>query len=350
MFGLFFVTLQVFTLRMKIYKLNNISELKQDTAATVGMFDGVHIGHQHIIALLRQESERLNLTPVVVTFAQHPRQVLGGGVGGVGVDRFCRITTNAERYAILEHFGIHHVLELDFTRQTASLTACRFFEQILVGRLRVKALVLGYDNMFGSKEHNDFDQLPALAQSRGVSVKVDTAVRFGGIDVSSTQVRKALRRGDVSFAADLLGYDYLLWGRVTKGRQMGRRLGFPTANVCLDDTTKVMPADGVYAVRIYLEGSTEPRIGMANFGGQPTFGLDKPVFEVNIFDFDGDLYDTTLRVEFVAHLRQVQKFGSIAELVCQLNADREEARRSLEARCGRGTFVQEQKQLDDGRE
>lgn len=321
---------------MNIYKINNISELGQDTAATVGMFDGVHIGHQHILALLRQEAERLNLTPVVVTFGQHPRQVLGGGVGGVGVDRFYRITTNSERYALLEHFGIHHVLELNFTRQTADLSACQFFEQILLGRLRVKALVLGYDNMFGSKQHNDFDRLPALAQSYGVGVKVDTAVQRCGIEVSSTQVRKALKRGDVSLAAELLGYNYRLWGLVVQGRQMGRRLGFPTANVCLDDTTKVMPADGVYAVRIYLENSTIPRIGMANFGGQPTFGLDKPVFEVNIFDFDGDLYGTTLRVEFVSRLRDVQKFDSVHELACQLNADRDEARRGLEARSGQG--------------
>jgi riboflavin kinase/FMN adenylyltransferase len=211
----------------------------------------------------------------------------------------------------------------------AALSACQFFEQILLQRLHAKALVLGYDNMFGSKHHNDFDRLPSLAKSLGVSVAVDTAVRFRDIDISSTQVRKALKMGDVELAADFLGYNYRLWGLVVKGRQMGRQLGFPTANVCLDDTTKVMPADGVYAVRVQLENSSEIRMGMANFGGQPTFGLDKPVFEVNIFDFDGDLYGTTLSVEFVSRLRDVQKFGSIPELVDQLCADRDDARRHL---------------------
>ena len=314
---------------MNIYKIDNISKLEQGTAVTVGMFDGVHIGHQHILNLLRHESERLNLTPAVVTFDQHPRQVLGGGVGGVAINQFYRVTTNEERYSILEHFGIHHVLELHFTQEIASLSACQFFEQILLQRLHAKALVLGYDNMFGSKGHNDFDQLPSFAQSKGVSVVVDTAVQFQGIDVSSTQVRKALKQGDVELAASFLGYNYRLWGLVVKGRQMGRRLGFPTANVCLDDTTKVMPADGVYAVRVYLEESSEPRMGMANFGGQPTFGLDKPVFEVNIFDFDGDLYGTTLRVDFVSRLRDVQKFGSIPELISQLNSDRDTARHEL---------------------
>lgn len=317
---------------MNIYKIDNISELERGTAVTVGMFDGVHVGHQHILTLLCQEAERLNLTPVVVTFDQHPRQVLGGGVGGVAINQFYRVTTNEERYALLEQFGIHDVLELHFTKEIAALSACQFFEQILFHQLHAKALVLGYDNMFGSKQHNDFDRLPSLAQSRGVSVVVDTAVLIKDIEVSSTQVRKALKRGDVELASAFLGYNYRLWGLVVKGRQMGRQLGFPTANVCLDDTTKVMPADGVYAVRVYLENSNEPRMGMANFGGQPTFGLDKPVFEVNIFDFDGDLYGTTLRVEFVSRLRDVQKFGSIPELVSQLNSDRDEARRELDAK------------------
>ena len=314
---------------MTIYKIDNISELVKGSAVTVGMFDGVHRGHQHILALLRQEATRLGLTPVVVTFDLHPRQVLGGGVGGVDVNQFYRVTTNEERYALLERFGIHHVLELHFTPEVAALSACQFFEQILLQRLHAKALVLGYDNMFGSKHHNDFDRLPSLAKSLGVSVAVDTAVRFRDIDISSTQVRKALKMGDVELAADFLGYNYRLWGLVVKGRQMGRQLGFPTANVCLDDTTKVMPADGVYAVRVQLENSSEIRMGMANFGGQPTFGLDKPVFEVNIFDFDGDLYGTTLSVEFVSRLRDVQKFGSIPELVDQLCADRDDARRHL---------------------
>ena len=314
---------------MTIYKIDNISELVKGTAVTVGMFDGVHRGHQHILALLRQEATRLGLTPVVVTFDLHPRQVLGGGVGGVDINQFYRVTTNEERYALLERFGIHHVLELHFTPEVAALSACQFFEQILLQRLHAKALVLGYDNMFGSKHHNDFDRLPSLAKSLGVSVAVDTAVRFRDIDISSTQVRKALKMGDVELAADFLGYYYRLWGLVVKGRQMGRQLGFPTANVCLDDTTKVMPADGVYAVRVQLENSSEIRMGMANFGGQPTFGLDKPVFEVNIFDFDGDLYGTTLSVEFVSRLRDVQKFGSIPELVDQLCADRDDARRHL---------------------
>lgn len=317
---------------MKIYKLSDISNLESDTAVTVGMFDGVHIGHQHILALLTQEAQRRNLTPIVVTFDQHPRQILGGCVGGVNADQFYRITTNDERYALLERYGIHHVLEIHFTKELASLSACQFFEHILLQRLRAKTMVLGYDNAFGSKHRNDFEQLPGLARHHDVDVVVDTALQIKETNVSSTQIRKALKQGDVELATAFLGRHYRLWGMVVRGRQVGRQLGFPTANVCLDDTSKVMPADGVYAVNVYLQHDAAPRPGMANFGGQPTFGLDKPVFEVNIFDFDADIYDTVLSVEFVARLRDVQKFSSVPELVKQLNSDRTRARHELSTR------------------
>lgn len=311
---------------MNIYKLCNINELDVATAVTVGMFDGVHVGHQHILSNLIRQAEMLKVTPVVVTFDLHPRQILGGGVGGGDIHSFYRITTNEERYRVLERFGISHVVEIHFTPEVAALSACEFFEQILVEKLHAKGLVLGFDNMFGSKRRNDFDQLPARAEALGVQVLVDNPVRLNDIEVSSTQVRKALKGGQVELAKLMLGYPYRLWGEVVKGRQVGRTLGFPTANVCLDDTTKVMPEDGVYAVKVHLQGCNTTYIGMANLGAQPTFGLEKPVFEVNIFDFDADIYGRILTVEFEYRLRDVCRFGSIDELVAQLNADRDAAR------------------------
>lgn len=314
---------------MNIYKLDNISELGFDTAVTVGMFDGVHCGHQHILQMLKNEAACLDVTPVVVTFDLHPRQILGGGVGGVDIHSFYRVTTNEERYALLECHGIHDVVEVHFSPEVASLSACEFLEQVLVNKLHAKALVLGFDNMFGSKKHNDFDLLPQTARRLGVEVAVDTAVTCHGVEVSSTQVRKALKEGNVTLASEMLGYGYRLWGKVVKGRQMGRQLGFPTANVCLDDTTKVMPKDGVYAVKVLLEDGSEPLMGMANLGGQPTFGLEKPVFEVNIFDFEGDLYDSILTVEFVDYLRDICKFDNITALVGQLESDRDKAKQMM---------------------
>ncbi|MBO4600248.1 MAG: riboflavin biosynthesis protein RibF [Bacteroidales bacterium] len=309
---------------MNIFKLDDISELPFDTAVTVGMFDGVHVGHRHILSMLDRVAGERNLHAVVVTFDCHPRQVLKA-------DRAAsfRVNTNEERYRLLEECGVKDVVEIHFTPEAAQLSACEFFEQVLLRRLHCRALVLGYDNMFGNRARNDFDQLPAVAESNGVALVVDTPVRYEGVEVSSTKVRGALQEGNVRRAAAMLGYHYRLWGTVVKGRQVGRTLGFPTANVCLDDSTKVVPANGVYAVWVWLPDGKTLKKGMANFGGQPTFGLEKTVFEVNIFDYDGDLYDKVLTVEFVDRIRDVCKFAGVEHLVKQLNIDREESLRKL---------------------
>lgn len=327
---------------MIIYRLEDISELPYATAVTVGMFDGVHRGHRHILSALARVSAQRGLRPVVVTFDCHPRQVLSAE----RAEAF-RVNTNEERYRLLEECGVEEVVEVHFTRESAQLSACEFFEQVLLRRLHCGALVLGYDNMFGSRERDDFDRLPALAASHGVEVTVDTPLVAEGVAVSSTQVRRALEVGDVGRAKALLGYGYRLWGTVVKGRQMGRTLGFPTANVCLDDNAKVVPAAGVYAVKVYgVEGENgkweiekclphsdnsqlKPKWGMANFGGQPTFGLERTVFEVNVFDYDGDLYGKVLTVEFVDRIRDVRRFEGVEQLVSQLEEDRRTAREKL---------------------
>ena len=291
------------------------------TAVTVGMFDGVHVGHRHILSMLDRVSAEEGLRPVVVTFDCHPRQVLNAESAAS-----FRVNTNEERYRLLEGCGVKEVVEIHFSKETAELSACEFFEQVLLHRLNCKALVLGYDNMFGNRRRDDFGQLPALAERCGVRVCVDTPLKVEGVEVSSTQVRKALQRGDVLHATTLLGYPYRLWGTVVKGRQVGRTLGFPTANVCLDDSTKVVPAAGVYAVRVWgTEGDVQTKWGMANFGAQPTFGLEKTVFEVNIFDYDGDLYGSVLTVEFVDRIRDVCRFEGVEQLVKQLEDDRRTA-------------------------
>lgn len=311
---------------MNIYKLEDIKELTAcGSVVTVGMFDGVHVGHRHILSLLGRVAKEKGLRPVVVTFDRHPRQVLTEGVA-----THFRITTNEERGRLLSQCGVDTVVELSFTPQLAGMSACEFFEQVLVGQLNARALVLGFDNMFGSRGRNDFDRLPALAEEKGVTIHVDKAVFYHGSEVSSTRIRKALEQGQTDRAASMLGRGYVMWGTVEKGRQLGRLLGFPTANVSLADPTKVWPADGVYAVWVTLSDGTAGLKGMANFGAQPTFGLDKPVFEVNIFDFEGDLYDSTLTVEFGPRLRDICRFDNVPTLVEQLRADREAARRLLQ--------------------
>ena len=291
------------------------------TAVTVGMFDGVHLGHRHILATLAEVARRDGLRPVVVTFDNHPRQVLSADAV-----RFSRITTNEERNRLLEACGVHEVAVLHFTPALAQLSACEFLQQVLVGRLHARVLVLGFDNMFGNKGRNDFGRVPALAASLGVRVVEDTAVLCRGSEVSSTRIRRLLDAGDVAEAAQLLGAPYSLSGHVVSGRQVGRRIGFPTANIQPEGEQKMMPAEGVYAVRMRLSGGGASYAAMANVGAQPTFGSDQSALEVNLLEFDGDLYGQTATVEFVDRLRDIRRFESPEALAAQLACDREAVR------------------------
>lgn len=291
------------------------------TAVTVGMFDGVHLGHRHILATLAEVARHDGLRPVVVTFDNHPRQVLSADTV-----RFSRITTNEERNRLLEACGVCEVAVLHFTPALAQLSACEFLQRVLVERLHARALVLGFDNMFGNKGRNDFDRLPALAASLGVRVVEDTAVLCHGDEVSSTRIRRLLDEGDVVGAAQLLGAPYSLSGHVVSGRQVGRRIGFPTANIQPEGEQKMMPAEGVYAVRMRLSGGGASYAAMANVGAQPTFGSDQSALEVNLLEFDGDLYGQSATVEFIDRLRDIRRFESPEALAAQLARDREAVR------------------------
>lgn len=329
---------------MKVFKINDINELPvggsnssevhpeeeglsaaAGTAVTVGMFDGVHLGHRHILATLAEVAQRYALRPVVVTFDNHPRQVLSDGSAS-----FSRITTNEERCRLLEESGVREVAVLHFTPQLAQLSACEFLQQVLVGQLHARALVLGFDNMFGNKGRNDFDRLRLLADTLGVQVVDDTAVCCQGDEVSSTRIRRLLRDGDVAQAALLLGAPYRVSGSVVQGRQVGRHIGFPTANVQPSSALKVLPGDGVYAVWAWLADEAEPRMAMANVGGQPTFGCDRPAIEVHLLDYHGDLYGQPVMVEFVDRLRDIRRFASAEALAAQLACDREAVRVAME--------------------
>lgn len=310
---------------MKIYNINNINELCADVAATVGMFDGVHVGHRHILSLLVRRAQQQECVPLVVTFDSHPRQVLGA----VPADSRFRITTNGERYALLERCGVEAVLELQFTPALARLSACQFLQQVLLERLRVRTLVLGFDNMFGNKQHNDFDQVRPMAERQGVEVLEDTAVQIDGVEVSSTQVREALLQGDVRRAALMLGAEYCVSGIVAHGRAVGRQLGFPTANLIIEEE-KVLPAPGVYAVRVTAAG--EAWTGMANWGPQPTFGLETATCEVHLIGCDKDLYGCRLEVCFVQRLRDIHRFENSEVLMRQLERDRQQTLSIIEGK------------------
>lgn len=300
---------------MNVFNIDNINDLDAKTVVTVGMFDGLHLGHRHLVARLMAIASGQNLVPIVVTFDRHPRQVLDPA------NPMSLLSTCDERLALLESCGVPNVAMVHFDVATASLSACDFARSILCDRLNMSVLLLGYDNSFGSRANNDFDRLPDLAKEMGFAVMHDEAVLLDGIEISSTKIRNALQAGDIARANAMLGVPYSATGTVVHGRHVGTSLGFPTANVRLDDAAKILPADGVYALRASVDGTTYA--AMANLGAQPTFHQQHKELEVNLIDFDGDLYGRQLCVEFIDRIRDIQPFASPDELVLQLRHDRE---------------------------
>ena len=279
---------------------------------TIGMFDGFHVGHRQLVGNLLQLADKTGLEPMVVTFDRHPRSV-------VDKDRVPQLlSTDAERMALIEGSGVPRVTVVHFTPELASMSACSFARQ-LHARLAMKGLLLGYDNQFGSRLHNDFDQLPALAQSLHFAIYRDTAVIMHDVEVSSTKIRHALAEGRLKQANDMLARPYSITGTVVHGRHVGSTLGFPTANVRLDGG-KVLPLAGVYAAVATLDGRSYK--AMANLGPQPTFGQEQMALEVHLLDFEGDIYGRQLQVAFVARLRDICHFDSTEVLMNQLEHDK----------------------------
>ncbi len=304
-------------------KTNNINSLDKKSIVTIGMFDGVHIGHQHILDMLKHIAISENMTPVVVTFDNHPRIVLGKTD-----PHFRLLTTFQERETILRRYGIDHVDCVHFTTEEAQLLACEFVRKHLLGQLNMGALVLGYDNQFGNKNHNDFDLLPQLAADEGFTIYHDTPVRYGTVEVSSTEIRRALLAGNIDLANQMLGAPYRISGTVVAGRQVGRSIGFPTANIALNDAYKALPSDGVYAAWATLADGSRHK-AMVNVGPQPTFHQDQPTIEAHILGLDADIYHQPVTLAFTHRLRSTITFETPNHLIQQLNLDKEQVKQLL---------------------
>lgn len=285
---------------------------------TTGTFDGVHLGHRTIINRLRETAQRAGGETVLLTFFPHPRMVLHPD------RKQLLLNTQEEKTERLKQAGIDHLIIHPFTREFSMLTSIEFIEQILVGKFNTKKLVIGHDHHFGRNREGSFDHLREFGPVYGFEVEEIPAQEVEHVEVSSTRIRQALQVGDVRTAASYLGYRYRLGGTVVKGRQLGRTLGFPTANIQPDDPYKQIPADGVYAVFVHRGNTVLP--GMLNIGIRPTIdeGLSRTI-EVNLLDFSGDLYGETLRISFVERLRDEQKFDGLDALRAQLSRDQEQA-------------------------
>ena len=299
---------------METIYLNELARPLPPCVATIGFFDGVHLGHRYLINKVVDTARQQQLTSVAVTFARHPRQVLDPATP------MALLSTFDERLALLEECGVQTVVMVHFDAEKAMLSACDFARRFLCNRLNMRILLLGYDNMFGSRCNNDFDQLPTLADELGFGICRDEAVQVGGVEVSSTKIRKALQRGDLAVANAMLGAPYKVSGTVVHGRHVGTALGFPTANLLPADSAKILPAAGVYALRASVGGRSYA--AMANLGTQPTFHQNQPVLEVHLLDFEGDIYGRQLSVEFIDRIRDIRTFESPEALASQLKDDR----------------------------
>lgn len=298
----------------QLYDINGpIQAIPEPTAVTVGVFDGVHRGHQALLA--QMEGAR-----TVVTLTAHPSFVLGRRESEYWLD------DPQEHLRLLFEAGAKYVAVLPFTREVAQLSACAM-ARLLFGQLNMRALLLGYDSRFGSKQNDDFDRLPLLASELGFSLHRGEPYQVEGSPISSSRIRETLERGAVDETSTLLGRPFAVAGAVQHGRGVGHTLGFPTANIDLSQTRKMLPKEGVYAVRLSTPHSPlSTLVGMANLGAAPTFGIDRPTLEVHLLDFQGDLYGQTVNVEFLHRLRDIEHFSTPEALQQQLQKDLEQTR------------------------
>lgn len=300
------------------------------SVVTVGTFDGVHRGHQAVLDDVVRRARAAQLASVVVTFDPHPLAV----VNPAAAPRLLTLTD--EKRALIAARGVERVEVLPFTAALAQLDAAAFVQR-LVDTHAMRQLVMGYDHGFGRGRSGDVEQVKQLGGAQGFAVDVVDAVRDDGQPISSTLIRTAIAHGDLDAAARWLGRRYSIQGSVVRGAGRGRTIGIPTINLAPPDPQKLLPPDGVYAVRVRIQesGSRLPtpdsRIlgGMMNQGARPTFGDPVRTLEVHLFDFDGELYGETVSVEWVRRLRDVQAFPSRDALVAQLARDRDAARASL---------------------
>jgi riboflavin kinase / FMN adenylyltransferase len=306
------------------YGLDKFNAIKP--VITIGTFDGVHLGHRQVIERLREISSDLSGESVVFTFYPHPRIVVDSKE-----DSLRLLSTQEEKIALLQELGIEHLVIYPFTEQFSKLTYHEFVKNILVDKMHLNTLVIGYDHKFGQDRQGDFSSLKILSAELGFKVERLDELLLEDTVVSSTKIRKALDDGNILKANLYLGYKYILMGRVIEGKQLGRKLGFPTANIETYDAHKLVPRDGVYAVRVEVNGKFYK--GMLNVGVRPTvnYNADNRSIEVHLFDFNEDIYNADITLYFEDRIRDEQKFGSLDELGAQLIRDKESALKILSA-------------------
>lgn len=307
---------------MNVFKdLHNLPKFR-NAVITVGTFDGVHKGHQQIISKLNALAKKHNGESVLITFHPHPRFVLNPNDTSLKL-----INTLEEKISLLEHYGIDNLVVVPFTKAFSELSAEEYVTDFLLKNFNPKVITIGYDHHFGKGRKGNIDLLKMYQSEFDFEIERIEKEELDDITISSTKIRKALELGDVSLAFELMDHPYFITGKVVSGKQLGRTLGFPTANIEIAIPYKLIPKEGVYAVEVLIKNKSYK--GMLNIGHKPTFNENQLSTEVHIFDFNEDIYNETISVNFISFLRAETKFESLEDLKAQLKIDETKAREIL---------------------
>ena len=301
---------------MNVYRHINEFSSEKNVVLTTGTFDGVHLGHKKIIDQVVQMAQKINGESVLLTFFPHPRMVLYPESNDLKL-----LNTMNEKIELLKQSGIDHLIIHPFSMEFSRITSLDFVRDIIVNKLNTKKLVIGYDHHFGKNREGSFEHLKEYGPLYGFEVEEIPAQEIQQINISSTKIRKSLLIGEIQAANQFLGYHYFINGTVVEGSQIGRQIGFPTANIEVDEDYKLIPANGVYAVKIKIEDNNYS--GMLNIGTRPTIKEGDVTIEVNIFNFNQEIYNKPIRIEFFEKIRNEVKFNELTELQQQLNHDKQ---------------------------
>ncbi len=304
--------------------IRNINDLGglQNPVITIGTFDGVHLGHRKIIERINQLAKERNGQSVIITFHPHPRFVINPDDTTLKL-----LSTVDEKIKLLEDCGVDVAVIIPFSREFSEQSPEDYIENFLVKYFHPSCIVIGYDHKFGRDRKGDFHLLEQLKKKYNFDLEEISKQALDDITISSTKIRNALHDGEITKANELLGYAYTLSGLVIKGLQNGRKLGYPTANLQLIEPTKLTPKTGIYAVYVYVDGIKKR--GMLSIGYNPTFGGKHISVEVNILDFDKDIYGQMITLEFVKYIRSEKKFNSIEDLIAAIDQDKVDILKAL---------------------
>lgn len=299
---------------MKVFNTIKAFPTSKKTIVTIGTFDGVHLGHQKIIEKLIQETKNADCESLILTFFPHPRMVLNE------TSTINLLNTLNEKSCLLEKMGLDNLVIHPFDRDFSNLSAEEFVKTILVDSFNIQKIIIGYDHRFGKNRAANINDLIEFGGKYGFEVEQISAQEVDSVSVSSTKIRNAIVNGAITLANEFLGYQYVLSGKIIKGKQLGRSIGFPTANLKIEENYKLIPKNGVYIVKSQLQGKTV--FGIMNIGINPTVNGENLSIEVHFLDFDSNLYNKEISISVIERIREEQKFNSIELLKAQIQKDK----------------------------